>query len=44
MPIIYMPKLKRGQMIMFPSWVAHQVIAGNKGITISGNVKCRVGS
>ena len=44
MPIIYMPKLKRGQMILFPSWVAHQVIAGNKGITISGNVKCRVGS
>ena len=43
MPIIYMPKLKRGQMILFPSWVAHQVIAGNKGITISGNVKCRVG-
>ena len=40
MPTIYMPKLKRGQMILFPSWVAHQVLAGNTGITISGNVKC----
>jgi len=44
MPTIYMPRLKPGQMIMFPSWVAHQVLAGNTGITISGNVKCRVGS
>ena len=42
MPTIYMPKLKRGQMILFPSWVAHQVLAGNTGITISGNVKCMV--
>jgi len=25
---------------LFPSWVAHQVLAGNTGITISGNVKC----
>ena len=40
MPTTYMPKLKRGQMILFPSWVAHQVLAGNTGITISGNVKC----
>ena len=43
MPTIYMPRLKRGQMILFPSWVAHQVLAGNTGITISGNVRCRVG-
>ena len=43
MPIIYMPRLKPGQMIMFPSWVAHQVLAGNTGTTISGNVRCYVG-
>ena len=43
MPTIYMPRLKPGQMIMFPSWVAHQVLAGNTGTTISGNVRCYVG-
>ena len=29
MPISYMPKLKSGWMILFPSWLPHQVFAGN---------------
>ena len=38
MPASYMPCLKSGWMVLFPSWIAHQVLPGNKGTTISGNV------
>ena len=42
MPISYMPKLKSGWMILFPSWLPHQVLSGNSGTTISGNVSTYV--
>jgi len=39
-PVMYKPKLKTGDMILFPSWLPHQVTSGNVGTTISGNIKC----
>tara|TARA_Y100000004_G_scaffold115416_1_gene129609 strand:+ start:78 stop:614 length:537 start_codon:yes stop_codon:yes gene_type:complete len=42
MPVMYMPKLKSGWMILFPSWLPHQVLSGNSGTTISGNITCYV--
>jgi hypothetical protein len=39
-PTLYNPKLKQGDMIIFPSWLPHQVASGNIGTTISGNIKC----
>ena len=42
MPASYMPNLKSGWMVLFPSWIAHQVLPGNKGTTISGNVTVHV--
>lgn len=42
MPTFYKPELGPGSMILFPSWVGHQVLPGNEGTTISGNVKCFV--
>tara|TARA_B100001029_G_C14979559_1_gene405182 strand:+ start:493 stop:1053 length:561 start_codon:yes stop_codon:yes gene_type:complete len=37
-PIYYIPKVKSGTMLVFPSFLGHQVRAGNKGTTIAGNV------
>jgi len=37
-PIYYRPKLEPGNMILFPSFLGHQVEPGNVGTTISGNV------
>ena len=37
-PMDYRPDLKPGSMIVFPSFVAHQVLAGNDGTTLSGNI------
>jgi len=34
----YRPNLKPGSMIVFPSFVAHQVLPGNDGTTLSGNI------
>ena len=37
--LTYEPKhLGPGDMVLFPSWLAHHVVPGNKGTTISGNV------
>jgi|TARA_B100001996_G_scaffold262628_1_gene204762 hypothetical protein len=38
MPLYYKPKLSKGDMILFPSWVGHQVQPGNVGTTIAGNI------
>lgn len=37
-PMDYRPNLKAGSMIVFPSFVAHQVLPGNDGTTLSGNI------
>jgi hypothetical protein len=42
MPVKYIPKLKSGWMILFPSWLPHQVLSGNIGTTISGNITVHV--
>jgi hypothetical protein len=39
-PTDYEPKLRSGNMILFPSWLPHQVLPGNSGTTISGNLIC----
>ena len=36
---IFEPKLPAGNMILFPSWIEHQVVQGNKGHTIEGNIQ-----
>ena len=41
-PVKYVPNLESGKMILFPSWLPHQVLNGNVGSTISGNIKCHV--
>tara|TARA_B100000427_G_scaffold278634_1_gene248474 strand:+ start:391 stop:993 length:603 start_codon:yes stop_codon:yes gene_type:complete len=38
-PLTYDPiHLGPGDMVLFPSWLAHHVVPGNTGTTISGNV------
>ena len=34
----YKPRLKPGNMIIFPSFLMHMVNSGNEGTTISGNI------
>ena len=37
--LTYEPEyLGPGDMVLFPSWLAHHVVPGNTGTTISGNV------
>ena len=38
MPLYYEPELSAGNMIIFPSYIGHQVRPGNTGVTISGNI------
>ena len=44
-PLIYDPDyLRPGDMVMFPSWLSHQVTPGNTGTTISGNILIHKGN
>ena len=37
-PVNWRPKVDPGTIIIFPSFLEHYVVAGNKGSTIAGNV------
>ena len=37
-PMDYRPNLEPGSMIMFPSFLGHEVLPGNTGTTLSGNI------
>lgn len=37
-PLDYKPELPPGHIIIFPSFIMHQVNAGNEGTTVSGNI------
>ena len=37
--LTYIPKCKKGDIIIFPSFLEHYVLSGNEGATISGNVQ-----
>jgi hypothetical protein len=37
-PTSYMPKLKSGSIIVFPSFVEHMVVPNSDQVTISGNL------
>ena len=37
-PTSYMPKLKSGSIIIFPSFIEHMVVPNSDQITISGNL------
>lgn len=37
-PINWRPKVDPGTIIIFPSFLEHYVVAGNKGSTIAGNI------
>jgi len=37
-PLDFRPQLKKGDIIIFPSYLEHFVMAGNVGSTISGNI------
>ena len=37
-PMDYRPNLEPGSMILFPSFLGHQVLPGNTGTTVSGNI------
>ena len=41
MPCIHNVELSSGNMLVFPSFIAHHVNNGNEGTTISGNIKLR---
>ena len=36
----YKPNFVSGDIVIFPSFLEHFVLAGNKGSTISGNIRC----
>ena len=38
---IFEPKIPPGHMILFPSWIEHQVRPGNEGHTIAGNIELK---
>ena len=38
----FSPTLKPGTMLLFPSWLPHQVLPGNIGTTLSGNFWCNL--
>lgn len=38
----FTPTLKPGTLIVFPSWLPHQVLPGNIGTTLSGNFWCKL--
>ena len=37
-PLDYKPNLPPGHIIIFPSFLMHQVMSGNEGTTVSGNI------
>ena len=37
-PLDYRPNLEPGSMIVFPSFIGHEVLPGNDGTTLSGNI------
>mgnify|MGYP003325589289 CR=1 FL=1 len=37
-PMDYRPNLEPGSMILFPSFLGHEVLPGNTGTTLSGNI------
>ena len=38
-PLDYRPKLNPGSMIVFPSFLTHEVLTGNDGTTLAGNIE-----
>lgn len=38
---IFEPKIPASHMILFPSWIEHQVRPGNSGHTIAGNIELK---
>jgi hypothetical protein len=38
-PLDYRPRLQPGSMIVFPSFITHEVLPGNDGTTLAGNIE-----